>query len=389
MQKGLPKLQRAVLFLLAGCYVAAVFGANGITLFKQDDRYLKFGGRVQVQYHSVDADPGSDHDDLFWRRVTPYLEAGLGKHWLAKVQIELVSPIGRRVTLIKETYLQYRASPGLKLNVGNAAFPYSREYLTSSERNQFVERGAAGARSYGVPYRNLGVHFLGENGNQHLTYRVSVAAATIRPDASKITFDSPVAKGDDMNKGWIAGARLDYHPFGRLGFSQGDFDRKTKATLGIAGYAWHNTGNNTYTDSAGVSRSKTRNDVDEVQAAEISGALRMNGWSADAEYNRISADAVDSGFSGGLYKNGHAVLRTWLAKAGYMLIAKRLELVAGYQGVDADTYAKTARSALLGANWFINGHDLKLQTTWQRTKDVKGVAGRNQDELFAQVQYVF
>lgn len=385
-----PLLRRCyTVCLLVGCHVPWAFGADGFTLYKQNDVNLKFGGRIQAQYHAVDADPGADHDDLFWRRVTPDLVAGLGKHWLAKVQIELVSPIGRRVTLIKETYLQYRGGPGLKLNIGNAAFPYSREYLTSSEHNQFVERGATGIRSYGVPYRNLGVHLLGENGNQHLTYRISVAAATIRPDAGKITFDSPVAKGNDMNKGWIAGARLDYHPFGKLAFSQGDFDRKTKATVGIAGFAWHNTGNNTYTDSAGISRSKTRNDVDNVQAAEISAALRIQGWSADAEYNRISADAVDPGFSGGLYRNGHAVLRTYLVKAGYMLIAQRLELVAGYQGIDADTYTKTTRSVLAGANWFFRGHDLKLQTTWQHTNNIKGAPGKNQDELFAQLQYVF
>jgi len=39
----------------------------------------------------------------------------------------------------------------MKLNIGNAAFPFSREFLTSAERQQFVERTNAGSRSYGVP----------------------------------------------------------------------------------------------------------------------------------------------------------------------------------------------------------------------------------------------
>jgi len=103
----------------------------------------------------------------------------------------------------------------------------------------------------------------------------------------------------------------------------------------------------------------------------------------------VFADAVDRGFTGGIYKTGAAMLRTYMVKTGYMVIADKLELIAGYQGADADTYAKTWTTALLGANWFINKHDLKLQTTFQHGKDVKGKPGVNQDDLFAQVQYVF
>jgi len=117
--------------------------------------------------------------------------------------------------------------------------------------------------------------------------------------------------------------------------------------------------------------------------------VRYHGWSADAEYNRIEADAVDRGFTHGVYDNGEAALRTYMVKAGYMVIADKLELVAGYQGTDADTYTETWTSTLVGANWFINKNDLKLQTTFQQSEDVKGVPGKKQDELFAQVQYVF
>ncbi len=364
--------------------------ADGLMLYQNGANSLKFGGRLQVQYHWLDADPGATHDDLFFRRVTPNLEATLGKDWFARLQIELVSSTnGRRVTQYKDAYAQYKGLSGMKLNIGNAAFPYSREFLTSAERQQFVERTLTGSRSYGVPYRNFGLHLTGECDNTRITYGFSVSRATIHPDDTKITFDTPLNKGDDMNDGWMAGGRVDFHPFGKLAFSQGDFERKTRATVGIAAYSWHNSGNNTYTNGAGSSTSTSKNDVDQVQGAEVSGALRYQGWSADAEYNRLQADAVDRGFTGGIYQSGDAVLRTYMVKTGYMVITDRLELVAGYQGADADTYIKTWTTALLGANWYINKHDLKLQTTFQHGKDVKGKPGTSQDELFAQVQYVF
>lgn len=376
---------------LCTAYMPFAIGADGLMLYQNGDNSLKLGGRAQVQYHWLDANPGATNDDLLFRRVTPNLEATLGKDWFARLQIELVSSTnGRRLTQYKDAYAQYKGLSGMKLNIGNAAFPFSREFLTSAERQQFVERTLAGSRSYGVPYRNFGLHLTGECDETHITYGFSVARVTIHPDAGKITFDTPLNKGDDMNNGWIAGGRVDYHPFGKLAFGQGDFDGKPKATVGAAAYTWNNTGNNTYTDAAGSSTSTSKNDVDQAQGAEVSGALRYKGWSADAEFNRIKANAVDGGFTNhGIYKNGQAVLRTYMAKAGYMVIAGKLELVAGYQGADADTYTKTWTSTLIGANWFINKNDLKLQTTFQQSKDVKGVPGKNQDELFAQMQYVF
>ncbi len=50
-----------------------------------------------------------------------------------------------------------------------------------------------------------------------------------------------------------------------------------------------------------------------------------------------------------------------------------------------DTYKKAWTTAFVGANWFFNKHDLKLQTTFARSKDVKGAPGKDQDELFAQL----
>jgi phosphate-selective porin OprO/OprP len=41
--------------------------AGGIT-YKDGDKYLKVGGRIQLQYHQVKPDGGDTTDDIFFRR---------------------------------------------------------------------------------------------------------------------------------------------------------------------------------------------------------------------------------------------------------------------------------------------------------------------------------
>ena len=47
--------------------------AGGIT-YKDGDNYLKVGGRIQLQYHQVKPDGGSTTDEIFFRRLRPYIE---------------------------------------------------------------------------------------------------------------------------------------------------------------------------------------------------------------------------------------------------------------------------------------------------------------------------
>jgi len=357
--------------------------AGGIT-YKDGDKYLKIGGRLQLQYHQVKPDGASSTDDIFFRRLRPYIEGSTHKDWKAKIQWDMGKAKVDNEIAIKDAYFQYKGFKNSKITIGNANFPFSREFLTSSKYQQLVERTFVGDHNYGTPDRNVGIHVTGLTDSKKITWGLSGTIAAIDPDAKKLDFDTPINRNNDFNEGFMVGGRVDFHPFGKLKFAQGDFSRKMKATIGVAAYTWNNDGdNNTYTPGA-----IKKADVDSVTGLEISGAFRAAGFSVDAQYNSFDADTVESAFTGGLYKNGTTTLTNAAIETGYMF-NNTIEVVAAYQTQDADGYATAWNRTSVGANWFINKHDTKVQLSYRIGENIDGVNNKNEDELFLQTQFVF
>lgn len=375
--------------LIAG--TAATSDAAGITVYKDGDKYVKMGGRIQLQYHYVNPDMSSSSDDLFFRRLRPYIEGSIHKDWKGKFQMDFGKAEGENEVAVKDAYMQYLGFSNMKLTIGNANFPFSRELLTSSKKQHLVERTFVGDHNYGTPDRNAGVHLTGHAmEDKMLTWGVSASVAEIDPDNKKLDFDTPVNRNDDFNQGWMFGGRIDYHPFGLLKFEQGDFKRETKATIGIAAYTWSNDDdNNTYTDASGLCTG-SKCDVDKATGFEISGAFRGYGISVDVQYNIIKPELIDNTVSSGIYRNGETDLKNWAIEGGYMFSGNMFEIGAGYQSQDADGYSdKWTRTSFFG-NWFITkNHDIKTQLTYRIGKTLDGVKNNDVDEIFLQAQYVF
>jgi hypothetical protein len=366
--------------------------ASGITVYKDGDKYVKMGGRIQLQYHYKNPDDGESSDEIFFRRLRPYIEGSIHKDWKGKFQVDF----GKSEVAIKDAYMQYSGLDNMKITIGNANFSFSRELLTSSKKQQLVERTFVGDHNYGTPDRQAGIHLTGHAmEDKMLTWGFSVAAADIDPDVKKLDFDTPVNVDDDFNQGWIYGGRIDFHPFGMLKFEQGDFKKKTKTTVGVAAFGWTNDDdNNTFTDASGnitaTGISKGKADVDKVTGFEISAAFRSSGISIDAEYNLFKADTVDPTFTGGIYQNGSTELKNWAVEGGYMLPGNMFEIGAGYESQDADNYDdEWTRLSFFVNVFFSKNHDIKTQLTYRKGENLKGVSGSDEDEAFLQVQYVF
>jgi hypothetical protein len=370
---------------VVGASVAMPAGASGITVYEDGEKYVKVGGRIQMQYHKADPDsnqnPNNDQtmDGLFFRRLRPYIEGSLHKDWKGKFQFDLGKAEDDDEVAIKDAYMQYSGFGNVKIALGNHNFPFSREFLTSSKYQQLVERTFVGDHNYGTPDRNMGLHVTGHAIDKKLTWAASVGEADIDPSDSKLDFDTPVNADGDFNQGWIYGGRVDFHPFGNLKFAQGDFDGDMKMTIGVAVFGWQNDGDNEANAAS----------IDEVEAYEVSAALRVAGVSVDAEYNNFDVDTSNSAFTGGLYQNGQTELENWAVEGGYMVVKNLLELVAGYQSQDADGYNDEWTRASAGVNWFIHKHDVKVQATFRSNDSVNGVKGDDEDEWFVQGQYVF
>jgi hypothetical protein len=368
---------------LAGISMIVPAASAGITVYKGDNgEYVKLGGRIQLQYHYMDPDGGPSTDDVFFRRLRPYVEGSLHPDWKGKFQIDFGKADDDNEVAIKDAYLQYKGVDNMKVTIGNANFPFSREFLTSSKYQQLVERTFVGDHNYGTPDRNVGLHLTGNSADKKITWGASATSASIDPssDNHELDFDTPVNSKDDWNEGWMFGGRVDFHPFGLLKFSQGDFKGETKATIGVAAFTWNNDDDNNISPTE---------DVDSVTGYEISGALRMGGFSVDAQYNMFDAELIDPGVTEGIYVNSDTELDSWAIEGGYMLIPDKLEIVAGYQSQDADGYTTEWNRTSLGANYFFKKHDIKVQATWRMNEDVEGTPGDDEDEFFLQTQYVF
>ncbi len=378
-----------IIFFITAMPVTSL--ASGITVYKNGDSYVKVGGRIQLQYVQSKPDSGETTDEIFFRRLRPYIEGSSHKNWKGKFQFDFGKAENTNEIAVKDAYMQYKGFNNMKVTVGNSNFPFSREFLTSSKKQQLVERTFVGDHNYGTPDRNVGIHLSGKTSTKKISWAASAAFASIDPDVNKLDFDTPANKNDDFNEGIIVGGRVDFHPMGYLKFSQGDFSRKTKATISLAAYSWSNDNdNNTYTTN-GISDAPTssKQDLDTVTGIEISGALRTSGISVDVELNKFDTDTVDNTINGGIYLNGTSTIDNMAVEAGYMLPSNNIELVIGYQAQDADAYAEEWTRTSFGANWFLYKHDIKVQLSVRSGENLKGVTGKDEDEIFLQSQYVF
>jgi phosphate-selective porin OprO/OprP len=368
------------------CMPAGNAGAAGVT-YKDGDKWVKLGGRIQAQYHMTDPENGDSYDELLFRRLRLYVEGSLHKDWKGKFQIDF----GKSEVAIKDAFLRYLGIEGMEISVGNQNFPFSRELITSSKYQQLVERTFVGDHNYGTPDRQTGIHLEGEGVGKKWTYGFSLVSACIDPDAKKLDFDTAVNNdADDWNEGFMLGGRADFHPFGLLKFSQGDFSGETLATIGLGAFTWSNDDdNNTYTDETTGLIVGSKPDVEKVNGFEISAAFRAAGFSVDAQYNIFDAETVDPTFTGGIYRNGETELTNYAIEGGYMVVPAKLEFVAGYQAMDADNYDHVWSRTSIGMNYFFKKHDIKIQATYRMGESLDGKKDKDANELFLQAQYVF
>ncbi len=368
----------SVLAALAAGSITAPAMAGGVT-YKDGDKYIKIGARIQMQYHQADPDGGDTTSELFFRRLRPYIEGSLHKNWKGKIQWDMGKAEGTNELSVKDAYFAYKGIKNFSVIIGNYSFPFSREFLTSSKYQQFVERTFTGDHNYGTPDRQMGVHLKGKAMGKKLTWGLSLARGAVDPSDSKLDLDTVANKNSDFNEGFMIGGRVDFHPLGYMKMSQGDFKRDNKFTIGVAAYNW---ANNKEINPAGAE------DVKDIMAYEISAAYRGMGLSIDAEYNSFDANMLDDTYTGGLYTNGDTTLTNYMLKGGYMF-GQDVEVVLGYQSQDADGYATAWNRTSVGVNWFVHKHDIKFQLTYRMGQNLKGVQDKDENETFMQAQYVF
>lgn len=362
--------------LLAAITMAAapMLASAGVTVYEDGDKYAEIGGRLQAQYLRVDPDGADSTDDFFFRRLRFYIEGSVTENLSGIWQVDFGKE--GEDPAVKDAFITYSGLAVGDILVGNHTAPFSREQLTSSKRQQFVERQFVGDHNYGVLDRQMGVSIKGKSDT--VAWQAGLYKAGIDPDDDKLDFTSRVSEDAEYFGNLIA-ARVDFNPLGHFKMAQGAFGEELKFGIGVNAFTWSNDDDDVVDPAS---------DYDKATGFGVDGALRAGYFSADAAYQSFASETLDGTYTGGLIENGDGDFDSYLVKGGYMIVPNRFEGVVGYSGLDADAWNETDTRLSIGGNFFINKHNAKIQVTYEMGKDVEGVPGEDADTLYIQFQQV-
>ena len=415
------RFQLRAMGVLAGAAVTAMpmLASAGITLYEEGNKSLEIGGRLQPQYRLVDADSegeGSDSgDDFFLRRMRFYIEGTLTENIYGIWQVDFGDT--SEDPEVKDAFINYSGLSAGEIQVGNMKVPYSRELLTSSKRQQFVERTVVGDHNFGVPDRQIGILYTAAPSDV-FQVAAGVFNAGLESDLDKVDFESRVS-GDPDYFGKMFAGRIDFTPLGGFKLAQGAFGEETKFGLGLNGFYWDNDSDAGFEDFE--ADSSPEGEYDSVTGLGVDAAFRSGYFSADAAIQYTNAEVTDgtrdflsdNGVTDGIgfvNDEGDAKFMTYMVKAGYMIVPSKLEFTAGFSALDLDDGYRDADGTIIsddmdkrysaGLNYFFNKHDAKIQLTYEIGRDVlyandangqvinpAGI-GEDQNTLFLQFQQV-
>lgn len=371
-----------VSFLLAFVAPAPSFSQSP----PDDAPTVSFSGYLQPQYEATSRH-GDVADRAFIRRMVLSIEASLPNAWVGEVQADL-GPIASRSDgrlIVKDAQLRYTGweDRGLLLTIGNQKMPFSRSLLASSSRRGLIERPVTGDRSLGSPGRALGIRAEGWHRRRTIYWSSAIAASNQSPDPDEIRIDGIAEAEDGWNQGPLLAGRVEWHPRGEVPRAHGDFsDGRMRFTIAAGGYGWWNDHDvPAHGDAAG--------DAERVTGIELSGGLRGSGLSVDAEFEHIDAVAVDEFLSAGLYAAGRSEINKASIEAGYMLMPRRLEALAGFDAADARAFAEPVRRGSAGMNVYLSAHRVKVSVMHREVFNDRGVINARSRATYVQTQFSF
>jgi len=394
---------------------------KGYVLQTGDGRFeTDIGGRIQVRYTLLDVDnsfqnaPGGREDtqsiDIprarFWAQGRLYYP---GLTYMLQVDFT-----GSSGDIIRDVFLDYLPIPDIGGRVGQFKTQYARQEITSSGKQQFVDRSIA-TNAMRLE-RQPGAILYGTQFDQKLEYYGGVYNGSGRNKANP-----------DINLAYLT--RVAFNPFGPMPYEESDVTYTESPLAAIGGAYVYNKvrldeittaarldpadptkviAGGTVSQQAPILRTvqpsfRNVQNIGRAGAAfnqfEVDGAFRWRGLSAAAEYfyanvdaDRIVSAAPFAPSPGGFNAKG------WYAQAGYFLIPKKFEAAFRWSELDPnDDVDHNDQREIRGAlSYYFNGHNFKVQgdvgslrDEGQKETKSGAISARNNMEYRLQVQYIF
>jgi hypothetical protein len=338
----------------------AVDWSKKLTFSSPDGRFtLALGNRVQARFEHQDFDleDAADVDRFRARRVKTSMEGLVFGDVEYKVQANWVG-----TPILEDAYFVYTRHPLAQLWVGRGKAFFGRQELTSSGKQQFVDRSLFSGRFH--PGRDHGVALVGVAPSRVLEYQVGIYNG------------NGIAANSNDNDDFMTTARVVWHPMGLIALEESalDYPERPKLAIGVSALQ------NESLLSAATIQDDTR------LAAEL--VFKYQGLSAVAEY--VSEDRETTPAGGARSQLDTEGL---LVQLGYLFPNRRLE-VAGRHGLvspDAATDRDQTETGV-AVSWYISKHDYKLQADLRTVEDLgqpPTSASREFDEARLQLQIAF
>lgn len=291
---------------------------------------LELGSRVQVRYTQDDPDGGDSTGSFRVRRAKLSLKGRV----YGDVEYKVQAAWSGGSTTLEDAYFEFARNPLATLWVGQGKVFFGRQELTSSGKQQFVDRSITSARfAHG---RDQGLALIGETDAETFSYQVGVYNG-----------NGPNRSGDDNTEKLIAG-RVVFTPFGEYKLEESAIGRPDSPRLAIGVAALSST------EDAGAA------EVD-VNRLGVELAYKIGGWSTVAEYFTEDADLVAGGSSD---SDGY------YAQVGY-LFPNDFEVAGRYAVVSPDVAGASADEIETGValSYYVAKHDYKIQADYRNIED--------------------
>ncbi len=379
---------------------------KGLSVATKDGRFsLTLRGRIQARYdleHPNEA--GEPVQQLLQiRRMRLQLQGHVfSPHVRYAIQLgfsardmsnDLPSEPSIRRNPVRDARIELDRLRDFNVWIGQAKVPFSRQRRVSSSNLGMVDRSLVNSE-FNLD-RDLGVHFLSKD---------------LGGLGGRLAYYAGVFMGEGRNAydytdpGMLFVGRLEFLPFGAFDdYSEGDVTRSRKPGLSIAGaYAFQDRAHaargviGEYPDDRGTTNFHhiTTDLMFKWRGLSLTTALHLR-----KGFKRVNGGALDD--TGAPIPTAPARQGLgWYGQLGYVIPKIPLELVARY-GLIRNPYG-AARSSLTdtdeagsGINWYIIGHNLKVQLDYFRIwQESMGATPRERarngtDQLRLQVQLYF
>jgi len=271
---------------------------------------------------------------------------------------------GRSTTQLYDAYVTFKQLPWANLRLGQYRTHFGRQEFVSSALLQVVDRGfvAEAFVPNTIDRRDQGVTLFSDESRYPLNYGFGVFNG-VGINLTRLGLTTPANANELMYVG-----RVSANVLGNPGYAEGDlaFSRTPQLAIG-ASYAYNaglqtntigaGSNNQVSTSIASLGNGRLLNQgVVDIGTGGIDAVIKYKGFSLQAEGFIRNINTHDHskriGNATGFYVQG-----------GYFVVPSRIEVIGRYSYMDPDTHAAhdILTSTIGGLNWYLSGHEHKLQ----------------------------